>query len=80
MVPSFICSPVTGSQGHILTEDLLCARHAVHVGELGSCGIPDLSELGAQLAVVSLQSCWSVVCSLLHLALGRQEHHDWPFP
>ena len=51
-------SPLTGTQEHLLLEHLLWARHSVHRGERGSCMIPDLARLMAQLAIVPAQSCW----------------------
>lgn len=58
-------SPVTDTRGHTIIEHLPCARHSVHMGEQGSCMIPTLSELIAQLAIVPPQSCWPVVYCLL---------------
>lgn len=70
-------SPVRDTQGQILPEHLPCASHSVCVGEQGSCVIPDLSELIAQLVTVSPQSCWPLVCSLRQAAFMRQELYGW---
>lgn len=53
-------------QGHMLAEHLLCARPSVHLGAKGSCVVPDLAGLIAQLILVP--PClellaWSVLCS-----------------
>lgn len=58
-------SPVTDTRGHTITEHLPCARHSLHMGEQGSCMIPTLSELLAQLVIAPPQSCWPVIYCLL---------------
>lgn len=66
VVPSSY-SPVIGTWGYALVGHLPCARHSMRMGEQGSCIIPDLSELIAQLVIVPPQSSWLLVRSLLQV-------------